>query len=173
MEISMINPPISNLSQYYKYHFDITWQWLILKSFHVLECLFNRQVQAYYNFLPLTSYLSVNYMDRFLYSRRLPVSACRSKFLSWTAERITGIINNDRGKWLINFDYWGTCFWLLKTKKMTQVNWLINLWITVLFTRVTKHCFFLFCPFWINFVDKYYFCFKWTLIEYILFVMSL
>lgn len=30
------------------------------------------KVQAYYNFLPLTSYLSVNYMDRFLYSRRLP-----------------------------------------------------------------------------------------------------
>ncbi|KAJ0095025.1 hypothetical protein Patl1_16218 [Pistacia atlantica] len=30
------------------------------------------KVQAYYNFQPLTAYLSVNYMDRFLYSRRLP-----------------------------------------------------------------------------------------------------
>nr|QYW07122.1 cyclin D1-2 [Dimocarpus longan] len=30
------------------------------------------KVQAYYNFQPLTAYLSVNYMDRFLYIRRLP-----------------------------------------------------------------------------------------------------
>ncbi|XP_021908776.1 cyclin-D1-1 [Carica papaya] len=30
------------------------------------------KVQAYYNFQPLTAYLSVNYMDRFLYSRPLP-----------------------------------------------------------------------------------------------------
>ncbi|XP_041015697.1 cyclin-D1-1 [Juglans microcarpa x Juglans regia] len=30
------------------------------------------KVQAYYNFQPLTTYLSVNYLDRFLYSRRLP-----------------------------------------------------------------------------------------------------
>ncbi|KAK2636396.1 hypothetical protein Ddye_031188 [Dipteronia dyeriana] len=30
------------------------------------------KVQAYFNFQPLTAYLSVNYMDRFLYSRRLP-----------------------------------------------------------------------------------------------------
>ncbi|KAM7269121.1 hypothetical protein ACFE04_024618 [Oxalis oulophora] len=30
------------------------------------------KVQAYYNFQPLTAYLSVNYLDRFLYSRRLP-----------------------------------------------------------------------------------------------------
>ncbi|CAA0327360.1 unnamed protein product [Arabidopsis thaliana] len=29
-------------------------------------------VQAYYNFQPLTAYLAVNYMDRFLYARRLP-----------------------------------------------------------------------------------------------------
>lgn len=32
------------------------------------------QVQSFYNFQPLTAYLAVNYMDRFLYSRRLPVS---------------------------------------------------------------------------------------------------
>ncbi|GAV92220.1 Cyclin_N domain-containing protein [Cephalotus follicularis] len=32
------------------------------------------KVQAYYNFQPLTAYLSVNYLDRFLYSHRLPVS---------------------------------------------------------------------------------------------------
>uniref|UniRef100_A0A2P2JLW9 B-like cyclin n=1 Tax=Rhizophora mucronata TaxID=61149 RepID=A0A2P2JLW9_RHIMU len=31
------------------------------------------QVQAYYRFQPLTAYLSVNYFDRFLYSRRLPL----------------------------------------------------------------------------------------------------
>ena len=31
------------------------------------------QVQAYYSFQPLTAYLAVNYMDRFLYARRLPV----------------------------------------------------------------------------------------------------
>ncbi|KAL5759745.1 hypothetical protein ACOSP7_018249 [Xanthoceras sorbifolium] len=30
------------------------------------------KAQAYYNFQPLTAYLSINYMDRFLYSRRLP-----------------------------------------------------------------------------------------------------
>ncbi|CAN7053832.1 unnamed protein product [Brassica rapa subsp. trilocularis] len=30
------------------------------------------QVQAYYSFQPLTAYLAVNYMDRFLYARRLP-----------------------------------------------------------------------------------------------------
>uniref|UniRef100_A0A5B6ZXL7 Putative cyclin-D1-1 isoform X2 n=1 Tax=Davidia involucrata TaxID=16924 RepID=A0A5B6ZXL7_DAVIN len=30
------------------------------------------KVQAYYGFQPLTAYLSVNYFDRFLYSRRLP-----------------------------------------------------------------------------------------------------
>ncbi|KAL1215337.1 Cyclin-D1-1 [Cardamine amara subsp. amara] len=30
------------------------------------------KVQAYYNFQPLTAYLAVNYMDRFLYARRLP-----------------------------------------------------------------------------------------------------
>ncbi|XP_021651370.1 cyclin-D1-1 isoform X1 [Hevea brasiliensis] len=30
------------------------------------------QVQAYYRFQPLTAYLSVNYLDRFLYSRPLP-----------------------------------------------------------------------------------------------------
>ncbi|KAG2702129.1 hypothetical protein I3760_06G076000 [Carya illinoinensis] len=30
------------------------------------------KVQAYYNFQPLTTYLSVNYLDRFLYSRRSP-----------------------------------------------------------------------------------------------------
>ncbi|CAL5349968.1 unnamed protein product [Camellia sinensis] len=29
-------------------------------------------VQAYYGFQPLTAYLSVNYLDRYLYSRRLP-----------------------------------------------------------------------------------------------------
>ena len=32
------------------------------------------KVQAYHGFQPLTAYLSVNYLDRFLYSRRLPVS---------------------------------------------------------------------------------------------------
>ncbi|CAL5338364.1 unnamed protein product [Camellia sinensis] len=31
-----------------------------------------RLVQAYYGFQPLTAYLSVNYLDRFMYSRRLP-----------------------------------------------------------------------------------------------------
>ncbi|KAM5566700.1 cyclin-D1-1 [Rosa sericea] len=30
------------------------------------------KVQTYYGFHPLTAYLSVNYLDRFLYSRRLP-----------------------------------------------------------------------------------------------------
>ncbi|CAK9182493.1 unnamed protein product [Ilex paraguariensis] len=30
------------------------------------------KVQSYYGFQPLTAYLSVNYFDRFLYSRRLP-----------------------------------------------------------------------------------------------------
>ncbi|EOA35408.1 hypothetical protein CARUB_v10020608mg [Capsella rubella] len=30
------------------------------------------KVQAYYKFQPLTAYLAVNYMDRFLYARRLP-----------------------------------------------------------------------------------------------------
>ncbi|XP_059446271.1 cyclin-D1-1 [Corylus avellana] len=30
------------------------------------------KVQAYHRFQPLTAYLSVNYLDRFLYSRRLP-----------------------------------------------------------------------------------------------------
>ncbi|CAN8235819.1 unnamed protein product [Cochlearia groenlandica] len=30
------------------------------------------KVQAYYSFQPLTAYLAVNYMDRFLYARRLP-----------------------------------------------------------------------------------------------------
>ncbi|KAE8690802.1 Cyclin-D1-1 [Hibiscus syriacus] len=30
------------------------------------------KVQAFYNFQPFTAYLSVNYLDRFLYSRRLP-----------------------------------------------------------------------------------------------------
>ncbi|CAI0627527.1 unnamed protein product [Linum tenue] len=30
------------------------------------------KVRAYYNFAPLTAYLAVNYLDRFLYSRRLP-----------------------------------------------------------------------------------------------------
>ncbi|GMP58077.1 hypothetical protein CsSME_00021882 [Camellia sinensis var. sinensis] len=30
------------------------------------------KVQAYYGFQPLTAYLSVNYLDRFMYSRRLP-----------------------------------------------------------------------------------------------------
>ncbi|KAG7586522.1 Cyclin C-terminal domain [Arabidopsis thaliana x Arabidopsis arenosa] len=30
------------------------------------------KVQEYYNFQPLTAYLAVNYMDRFLYARRLP-----------------------------------------------------------------------------------------------------
>lgn len=30
------------------------------------------KVQAYHGFQPLTAYLSVNYLDRFLYSRRLP-----------------------------------------------------------------------------------------------------
>ncbi|XP_059648974.1 cyclin-D1-1-like [Cornus florida] len=30
------------------------------------------KVQAYYGFQPLTAYLSVNYLDRFLYSHRLP-----------------------------------------------------------------------------------------------------
>ncbi|XP_010551453.1 PREDICTED: cyclin-D1-1 [Tarenaya hassleriana] len=30
------------------------------------------KVKAFYNFQPLTAYLAVNYMDRFLYARRLP-----------------------------------------------------------------------------------------------------
>ncbi|CAL1368681.1 unnamed protein product [Linum trigynum] len=30
------------------------------------------KVRAYYNFAPLTTYLAVNYLDRFLYSRCLP-----------------------------------------------------------------------------------------------------
>ncbi|KAK8987629.1 hypothetical protein V6N11_027374 [Hibiscus sabdariffa] len=33
---------------------------------------FENEVQAFYNLQPLTAYLSVNYLDRFLYSRRLP-----------------------------------------------------------------------------------------------------
>jgi len=33
------------------------------------------QVQEYYGFLPLTAYLAVNYMDRFLSLHRLPVSS--------------------------------------------------------------------------------------------------
>jgi cyclin D1/2/4, plant len=33
------------------------------------------QVREYYGFLPLTAYLAVNYMDRFLSLHRLPVSA--------------------------------------------------------------------------------------------------
>lgn len=35
------------------------------------------QVQAYYSFQPLTAYLAVNYMDRFLCARRLPVKALK------------------------------------------------------------------------------------------------
>ena len=38
-----------------------------------MYCDFVLQVQAYYGFQPLTAYLSVNYLDRFLCSRRLPV----------------------------------------------------------------------------------------------------
>lgn len=53
----------------------IDWRMLQLFSIYfnisfLFVCL---QVQAYYNFQPLTAYLSVNYLDRFLYSRRLPV----------------------------------------------------------------------------------------------------
>ncbi|XWS68950.1 hypothetical protein CRYUN_Cryun04dG0137700 [Craigia yunnanensis] len=40
------------------------------------------KVQAYYNFQPLTAYLSVNYLDRFLYSRRLPTSGWPLQLLS-------------------------------------------------------------------------------------------
>uniref|UniRef100_A0A7N0U3J9 Cyclin N-terminal domain-containing protein n=1 Tax=Kalanchoe fedtschenkoi TaxID=63787 RepID=A0A7N0U3J9_KALFE len=36
------------------------------------------KVQTYYGFQPLTAYLAVNYLDRFLYSRRLPV---KQKFI--------------------------------------------------------------------------------------------
>ena len=32
-------------------------------------------MQEYYGFLPLTAYLAVNYMDRFLSLHRLPVSS--------------------------------------------------------------------------------------------------
>ncbi|KAJ6726087.1 CYCLIN-D1-1 [Salix purpurea] len=39
------------------------------RSMHPLE---NNLLHAYYGFQPLTAYLSVNYLDRFLYSRRLP-----------------------------------------------------------------------------------------------------
>jgi hypothetical protein len=41
--------------------------------FDTCVILFYLQVQTYYGFQPLTAYLSVNYMDRFLDSRRLPV----------------------------------------------------------------------------------------------------
>lgn len=40
------------------------------------------QVHAYFGFQPLTAYLSVNYLDRFLYSRRLPVISSPSIFTS-------------------------------------------------------------------------------------------
>lgn len=39
------------------------------------------QVQAYYGFQPLTAYLAVNYMDRFLNSRQLPVSSEKSNII--------------------------------------------------------------------------------------------
>jgi hypothetical protein len=39
-----------------------------------LLLLLRHQVQEYYGFLPLTAYLAVNYMDRFLSLHRLPVS---------------------------------------------------------------------------------------------------
>ncbi|XP_031741886.1 cyclin-D1-1 isoform X2 [Cucumis sativus] len=38
------------------------------------------KVQAYYGFQPLTAYLSVNYLDRFLCSRRLPVEGAKYIF---------------------------------------------------------------------------------------------
>lgn len=41
--------------------------------FDTCVLLFYLQVQTYYGFQPLTAYLSVNYLDRFLDSRRLPV----------------------------------------------------------------------------------------------------
>ena len=43
--------------------------------------LYLLQVQAYYGFQPLTAYLSVNYLDRFLCSRRLPVRFFREKII--------------------------------------------------------------------------------------------
>lgn len=42
------------------------------------------QVQEYYGFLPLTAYLAVNYMDRFLSLHRLPVSSPPSPATSRT-----------------------------------------------------------------------------------------
>ncbi|KAK8655408.1 hypothetical protein V6N13_107986 [Hibiscus sabdariffa] len=49
------------------------------------------KVQAYYNLQPLTAYLSVNYLDRFLYSRRLPLDPTAT-FLGFLISRASNII---------------------------------------------------------------------------------
>lgn len=46
---------------------------IYLPVFDTCVLLFYLQVQTYYGFQPLTAYLTVNYLDRFLDSRRLPV----------------------------------------------------------------------------------------------------
>lgn len=58
--------------------FDILWLFISVSVAH--GGYLYMQVQAYYGFQPLTAYLSVNYLDRFLCSRRLPV---REKKLSF------------------------------------------------------------------------------------------
>lgn len=48
--------------------------------FHVISNVILVQVYTYYNFRPLTAYLAVNYLDRFLSRYELPVRTTRSFF---------------------------------------------------------------------------------------------
>ncbi|EXB82648.1 hypothetical protein L484_027829 [Morus notabilis] len=59
-------PGVDYLSRFRSHPFDA--------SARALSVAWILKVHSYYGFQPLTAYLSVNYLDRFLYSRRLPHS---------------------------------------------------------------------------------------------------
>jgi len=62
------------------------------------------QVRAYYGFQPLTAYLAVNYMDRFMDSRQLPVSSHFSTALKCEVKLIP-IVGKLTGDFFFNYYY--------------------------------------------------------------------
>lgn len=57
-----------------------------------LLLIYVMQVQRYYSFHPLTAYLAVNYLDRFLYSRSLP-AVCPELILSGLIPYNTSLVH--------------------------------------------------------------------------------
>ncbi|KAM7487346.1 hypothetical protein LguiB_024830 [Lonicera macranthoides] len=69
------------------------------------------KVQRYYDFHPLTAYLSVNYLDRFLYSHRLPAatSGWPMQLLSVACLSLAAKMEEPLVPSLLDLQYWPSC----------------------------------------------------------------